>query len=61
MWSPGGLDFSSSITDFVTFTISAVIVKMTLIIFKSAVFGFFLISVYLPPENTFIVSLSFVK
>jgi hypothetical protein len=34
---------------------------MTLIMFESAVFGFFVISVCLPPENTFMVSLSFVK
>ena len=34
---------------------------MTLIMFESAVFEFFVISVCLPPENTFMEFLSFVK
>jgi len=34
---------------------------MTLILFESAVFGVFVISVCLPPANTFMAFLSFVK
>ncbi len=61
MWSPGGEDFSSGITDFVTFKISLQLSNDFNSVGKVPFLGFLVISVSLPHANTFMVFLSFVK